>query len=127
MNEKKETRTKVLLVDDEPHIGKVFGLKLRLTGYDVLITTSGAEAIELVRAEKPDIMLLDILMPGVTGFEVLEKVRAFSSVPVVVFTARPEYSKKAMTMGANDTIDKPFDPERLIEKIKKVLGNKRQK
>ncbi len=82
------TKKRVLVVDDEPGIGKVLSIKLRLDGYDVITTTSGAEAIEFIRTQKPDIVLLDILMPDVTGMEVLERVRTFSQVPIVVFTAK---------------------------------------
>ena len=100
----------VLIIDDEPQIGKIFGLKLKIAGFEVLATTSGAEGIELIRSEKPDIVLLDILMPEVTGSDVLERVRKFSAIPVVVFTARPETTRIALTLGANDSIAKPADP-----------------
>lgn len=64
-----ETKKRVLIVDDEPKIRSIFSLKLKLAGYEVVSTTSGAEAIELVRIQKFDVMLLDVLMPGVTGIE----------------------------------------------------------
>ncbi len=113
----------VLVVDDEPGIVKVLGIKLKLHGYEVIGTTSGAEAVELAREKDPDVMLLDILMPGMNGMEVLERVRTFSRVPVIVFTARPDVTQIAMKMGADDFIAKPFDPDQMVEKIRCLLGS----
>jgi two-component system KDP operon response regulator KdpE len=116
-----EARKRILVVDDEPRIGKVLRIKLSLSGYDVITTTSGAEAIELVITQEPDIMLLDIMMPDVTGMDVLERVRTFSRVPIIVFTGRSEIARSALKVGANDYIVKPFDPDLVVEKIKSVL------
>ena len=116
-----DTRKRVLVVDDEPGIGNFLRVKLRLAGYDIITTTSGAEAIDLVRTQQPDVMLLDILMPDVTGMDVLERVRTFSQVPVIVFTGRPDIASFASKLGANDYIAKPFDPDQLVEKIRSVL------
>lgn len=113
----------ILIIDDEPQIGKIYGLKLKLSGFEVLSTTSGAEGIELIREQKPDAVLLDILMPGVTGFDVLDSVRKFSDVPILVFTAKPEIIQMAISMGANGAITKPADPDRVVEKIKEILAD----
>jgi DNA-binding response OmpR family regulator len=115
------TKKCVLVVDDEPGIGNILRIKLRLHGYDVLTTTSGADAIEIIRTGRPDIVLLDILMPNVSGIEVLEQVRTFSSVPIIIFTARREIVESAMLCGANDSISKPFDPDQVVSKIGAVL------
>lgn len=117
-----ETKKRVLIVDDEPQIGKIFGLKLKLAGYDVLSVNSGADAIELVRTQKFDIMLLDILMPDVTGMDVLDSVRVFSNIPIIIFTAKPDIFEIAKRFGANDYISKPINPDVLVEKIKGILG-----
>ncbi len=117
-----DTKKSVLIVDDEPKIGKIFGLKLKLAGYDVVSTTRGAEAIELVRTQKFDVMLLDVLMPDVTGMDVLDRVRAFSQIPIILFTARADIFEIAKRCGANDYISKPINPDHLIEKIKAILG-----
>lgn len=122
-----ETKKCVLIVDDEPQIGKIFGLKLKLNGYDVVSTTSGTEAIELVRKQKFDIMLLDVLMPEVTGLDVLTKVREFSPVPIILFTARPDIFEIARRLGADDYISKPLNPDHLLEKIQDVLSRKDNK
>ena len=116
-----ETKKCVLVVDDEPGMGRVLRIRLRLSGYDVITTTSGAEAIELVRTRKPDIMLLDFVMPDVTGVDVLSQVRSFSKMPVIMFTGRPEIAGFALKLGANGCIAKPFDPDELVKRIETVL------
>lgn len=120
-----ELKKRVLIVDDEPAIGRVISIKLRLNGYECVTATSGIEAIELARDKQPDIILLDILMPGMSGFEVLDRIRSYSKVPVIVFTAKSDAAELAIKRGANEFIAKPFDPDRLVEKIKAVL-NKEQ-
>ena len=117
-----ETDKRVLVVDDEPAIGRVLRIKLKLSGFDVTTTTSGAEAIELVKTNEPDIILLDLLMPGLTGVDVLSRVRAFSKVPVIMFTGRPEIAGFALKLGATDCIAKPFNPDALVDRIRTVLG-----
>ncbi len=122
MKEKTHLKRRVLVVDDDPGIGRVLRINLGLSGYDVITTTSGAEAINLVRTTKPDIVLLDVVMDDVTGLDVLDQVRNFSQVPVIMFTGRAEVASLAVKIGANDSIAKPFDPELLVEKIKLALG-----
>ncbi len=119
-----EIKQRVLIVDDEPQIGKIFGLKLQLAGYEVESTTRGSEAVELVRDHKFDVMLLDVLMPDMTGMDVLEKVRSFSQIPVIIFTARADIFNLAKRIGANDYIAKPLNPDHLVEKIKTLLDRK---
>ena len=124
MFEKKpETKKRVLVVDDEPAILKFINIRLKLDGYEVVSTMSGAEAVEIIRTQLPDIMLLDILMPGVTGMDVLEQVRTFSNIPIVVFTGRSDIAKLALRLGANDYIAKPFNPDLLLEKISFILSS----
>jgi len=111
-----------MIVDDEPGIGKVLRVEFRLSGYDVTTTTSGAEAIELIRAQEPDVVLLDIIMPDVSGTDVLNEVRTFSQVPVIVFTGYAEMGRSALNLGADDYITKPFDHELLMDKVRSVLS-----
>lgn len=111
----------VLVVDDEPGILRVLSIQLRLHGYDAVATLSGVEAVELVRTREPDIVLLDILLPDMNGFEVLEKVRGFSQVPVIVFSASQSAVAIAPMAGATASISKPFNPDQLLGKIKSVL------
>jgi two-component system, OmpR family, response regulator MtrA len=121
MKAEPESKIRVLVVDDDPGIIKVVGIMLKVSGYGVLSTTSGAEAIEIARTQKPDVLLLDVVMPGVTGLEVLDRVRSFSHVPVIIFSGNQTIAKLALKAGANDSIAKPFDPDLLIAKIASVL------
>ncbi len=113
---------KVLLVDDEPAIVKVIGIKLRVSGFTVITASNGSEALDIVKTSQPDIMLLDIIMPGIDGFEVLKRLREVSSLPVIVFSARPENAQKARGLGANDFLSKPFDVDEMVKRIEKLLG-----
>jgi len=112
---------KVLIVDDETRIVRFLELKLKVSGYDVISATSGERALDLARSEKPDILLLDIILPGIDGLEVLQEIRKFSQMPVIVFSARAGYAERTMKLGANDYIAKPFSPDELIAKVKALL------
>jgi len=116
-----EDKPRVLLVDDEPGILRVLAIQLKHSGFETIGTTSGAEAVELARSKNPDAVLLDVLMPGMSGLEVLERLREFSSVPVIIFTANPKIIEIANRMGVNECIAKPYDPDRLVEKITSVI------
>lgn len=105
------------MVDDEPRIRKIIVLNLELSGHEVICASNGAEAVEMVRAHAPDVMLLDLMMPAMDGFAVIEKVRAFSTVPILVFSASPERAESAMRLGANDCIGKPFIPTELVKRV----------
>jgi two-component system, OmpR family, KDP operon response regulator KdpE len=122
--EAEKDKKRVLLVDDERAILKILSIKLKISGYDVIATTSGKEALDLIVSAYPDIMLLDVVMPGMDGFEVLEKLRTSSELPVIVFSARPENAQKALALGANDFIAKPLDFDRMIKRIEKMLDRK---
>ncbi len=122
MDRKISQRVRVLIVDDEAAIGRILGLKLKMSGFEAISSTRGAEALEIIRTGEIDVVLLDIVMPDMDGFEVLDNLRKFSMIPVIVFTARPEVVKLAMRLGANDSVAKPFDPDRLIEKIRSVAA-----
>jgi DNA-binding response OmpR family regulator len=116
-----DNKKRVLVVDDEPRILHFVRVNLNLSGYDVITTTSGEEALRLLESEKPDIMLLDILMTPMSGFDVLSQLRTFSRLPVVVFTGRDDIAATAMREGADDYIAKPFRPEELTKKINNIL------
>ncbi len=117
MNNKK----RVLVIDDEPGILKVLSIQLKLHNYEVVTSTDGSKAIELVNTQKPDIVLLDILMPGISGLDVLKDLRERSQVPVIAFSADLKMVERAMSLGANGSISKPFIPFQLIEKIESIL------
>jgi len=117
-------KRKILIVDDEPALVKVVSIKLRVSGYEVITALNGHEALSLIKSEKPDIVLLDVIMPGMDGFEVLQKLRVFSKLPVIIVSARPEYSKQAINLGANAFVSKPFDIDELLKKIEQFLNLK---
>ena len=110
-----------MVVDDEPGVIRFVKINLALAGYDVITTTSGEEALPLIKSEKPDIVLLDVFMTPITGFDILMDLRTFSQVPVIVFTARNDIGKTAIEEGANAFIAKPFRPEELVKKIREIL------
>lgn len=117
-------KQRILVVDDEPGVIRFVKINLTLAGYDVITSTSGEEALPLVESEKPDLMLLDVFMTPITGFDILVELRTFSQLPVIVFTARNDIGKVALQEGANGFISKPFKPEELIKKIREILKTK---
>jgi two-component system KDP operon response regulator KdpE len=116
-------KQRVLVVDDHPKLLRFIEIDLKVRGFDVITTTSGIEVLELVRSTKPDIVLLDIIMPGMDGFEVLKKLRDFTQLPVIAFSASPGNYHEAMRLGANDFVPKPFQPDEMARRIKALLGN----
>ncbi|UCC16186.1 MAG: response regulator [Dehalococcoidales bacterium] len=117
-----DVRKRILIVDDELGIVKILGIKLGLSGYDVINTTSGTEAIELLRKQEPDIMLLDMVLPDMSGMDVIDRVRAFSQVPIIMYSGLPNIAELARKLEVNDYIGKPFDPDLLVDKIRLVLS-----
>ena len=115
------TTCHVLVVDDEPGVLHFVKSGLSLSGFEVTTTTSGEEALQLLQVIKPDVVLLDILMSPPSGFDVLSRMRSFTDIPVIVFTARSDIGELALKEGANSVISKPFKPDALIKKIKETL------
>jgi DNA-binding response OmpR family regulator len=116
----------VLIVDDHPKVLKFIEIDLKLRGFSVICAGSGKEALDQVNSGKPDIVLLDMVMPGIDGFEVLEKLRTFTQIPVIAFSASPGNQDPAMKAGANDFMHKPFDPDEMARRIKALLVNHHQ-
>jgi two-component system, OmpR family, KDP operon response regulator KdpE len=114
-------KKRVLVVDDHPKVLAFIQIDLRLRGFDVICGCSGDEALDLVRSEKPDIVLLDMVMPGIDGFEVLKEMRTFTTLPVIAFSASPGNQDPAMQAGANDFVHKPFDPDDMANRINVLL------
>jgi DNA-binding response OmpR family regulator len=121
---KAEKKQCILVVDDHPKVLRFIEIDLKLRGFEVITATSGKKALELVKSAKPDIMLLDIVMLGMDGLEVLKKLRAFTQLSVIAFSASPENYDEAMRLGANDFVHKPFDPDDMVRKIKALLRPK---
>lgn len=118
MNERK-----VLIVDDDDNICQLLSLYLVKDGYIVDFCNDGESAITKLRRESFDIVLLDIMMPGLDGFETLMRIREFSEIPVIILSARGEPMDKiaGLDHGADDYITKPFEPQELIGRIRAVL------
>jgi len=113
---------RVLVVDDEPRIVKFLELKLKASGYEVLTAGNGLDALEQLQAEEPDLLVLDVVMPGMDGFETIKQVRAVSSIPVIILSAREANIDKikGLELGADDYLAKPFSPDELVARIEAV-------
>jgi DNA-binding response OmpR family regulator len=116
---------KVIVIDDSPEIIEVVSLcfQLRWSGAALLSAPTGTQGLELIEAENPDIVILDIGLPDMEGFEVLKEIRRFSSVPVIMLTVRKEDTDVArgLEMGADDYITKPFSHIELVARVQAVL------
>ncbi|MHA4989473.1 response regulator transcription factor [Cetobacterium somerae] len=114
---------KVLIVEDEKSIATVISDSLKNEGFETVITHRGDEAIDCFYKEKPDLILLDINLPGMNGWEICKKLKALSQVPIIMVTARDnEFDEiKGLELGADDYITKPFTPKLLIIKLKKLF------
>ena len=122
-----ETKKKILVVDDEPQIRKLLRTRLEYHNYKVIEGEDGEEALKLLREEKPDLLILDVGMPKMDGYEVCRRIRkeeGISLTPIIVLTARSAGNDKidSIEAGANTFIIKPFDPELLIFKVKGFFG-----
>src|SRR5947209_4900480 len=113
----------VLVVDDEQRIVNFMRMNLELEGCRVIAANSGREALDRVRDDLPDIVLLDIMMPGLDGFEVLRRLRQSTNVPVIVLTAKDDEEDriKGLELGADDYLGKPFSHRELISRMRAVL------
>ncbi len=118
---------RVLVVDDEPHIRAVLRGYLEADGFSVSEAADGETAVRAVRDEHPDVVLLDVMLPGIDGLEALRQVRAFSDVYVVLVTARAEEVDKlvGLGVGADDYVTKPFSPREVTARVKAVLRRER--
>lgn len=116
-------REKILLVDDDAALLEVTSILLVSEGYEVLAAEDGIEALEMLGREEPDLVVLDIMMPRLSGFEVLKKIRERSDVPVILLTAKSQSVDKVvgLELGADDYITKPFDTKELLARIKAIL------
>lgn len=112
----------MLVVDDEQRIVNFLKAKLKASGYDVLTAGDGAQALEQIQTQKPDLVVLDLLMPRMDGFEMMRQLRSFSSIPIVILSARGADADRirGLKLGADDYLAKPFNPEELIARIEAV-------
>ena len=118
---------KIILAEDEPQIARLIEFKLKKEGYDVTWKENGEEALKAIKADKPDLIVLDIMMPVMGGYEVLRRLKEdenLKSIPVIMLTARAQEKDvvKGIDMGAEDYITKPFHPAELLARVKRILG-----
>ncbi len=114
---------RILVVDDERRMVGFIRLNLEQDGFEVIEAYNGSEALEKLRESLPDLILLDVMMPDIDGFEVLRTIREISQVPVIMLTAKGEENDKVkgLELGADDYVTKPFSPRELVSRVKAVL------
>ena len=117
------SKTRILIVDDEKHIAELISLYLMKEGYETREVYDGRKAMEEYYAFSPELILLDIMLPGIDGYQICSEIRKKSNVPIIMLTARSDTFDKVLglEMGADDYIVKPFDPKELIARVKAVL------
>ncbi|MBC8506734.1 MAG: response regulator transcription factor [Anaerolineales bacterium] len=113
----------ILVVDDEPRYVRLMEANLVSAGYKVITASSGQEAVDAVDASRPDLVLLDVMMPGIDGIEACERIRKFSTVPIVMVTARGDERDRVrgLDVGADDYIVKPYSVTELLARVRAVL------
>ncbi len=115
--------TSILLVEDEPSIREVITLYLERAGFQVTSVADGNDALDLLEKELPDLLLLDLMLPGVDGYAITHWLRAHSEIPIIMLTARRELTDRiaGLEMGADDYIVKPFSPQEVVSRVRAVL------
>ena len=121
-------KNKILLAEDEPQIAQLTKFKLEKEGFEVIWNKDGASALESIKANNPDLVLLDVMMPVMDGYQVLKKIREdenTKNIPVIMFTAKGQERDivKGIKMGSTDYMVKPFRPAELAARIKEILGD----
>src|SRR3989440_2306564 len=116
-------KTTILVVDDDVQLLKIVTHNLQAEGYQVLAIRDGAQALEEMERDAPDLVLLDVMLPGMDGFEVCQRVREFSAVPIIMITARGrgQDKVKGLDLGADDYLTKPFRVDELLARVRAVL------
>jgi two-component system alkaline phosphatase synthesis response regulator PhoP len=126
MGGKKMNKKRILIVDDEPDVLMLTSLRLEKHGYEILTAVNGRDAFDSIQKEKPDLVLLDLIIPVTYGTEVCRRVKNdenLKHIPIILYTAHGEVmtEEKAKSFGADDYIAKPFDTEELMNKVERLL------
>jgi DNA-binding response OmpR family regulator len=119
----KKGKFRILVVDDEPKYIYIMQLNLEARGYEVLVAGDGETAVELAASQEPDLIVLDIRMPGMDGYEACQRIRQFSTVPIIMLTAMAEEADKVkgLDLGADDYVTKPFGIDELLARVRAGL------
>ena len=119
----KTARTRIVVVDDDEHIRELASLYLAKEGFDVTCVVDGTSAVAAIEQANPSLVVLDLMLPGVSGFDVCKQVRQGSTVPIIMLTARDEDVDKivGLEIGADDYLTKPFNPRELVARVKAIL------
>jgi DNA-binding response OmpR family regulator len=123
-SDNKELKTfSVLVVDDEECILAFVAIRLKVSGYQIFTATNGVDALEIIKKKVPDLVIIDLIMPGMDGATLLKRIRMFSSVPVIILSAMDlsEAITAGFIGGADDYLQKPFYPDELIARIEATL------
>lgn len=120
------TKKRILIVDDEKQLVSLVSLHMDMSGYDVLTAVDGNKALKMIEEEEPDLVILDLMLPEMDGWEVCRRLRAAErtkDIPVIMLTARSgaDDKLKGFECGADDYITKPFSPRELVARVKRVL------
>lgn len=117
---------KILVVEDEKHISEIVIKYLKKENYDTALAENGMDALNIVNSFSPHLIVLDIMMPYLNGFEVLKEIRKTSKVPVIILSAKSSFDDRidGLTIGADDYLIKPFSPKELLLRIEKLLNRK---
>lgn len=114
---------KILIVDDDVNICELLRLYLEKEGYETLVANDGENAVEMVQKQTPDLILLDIMLPKLDGWQVCREIRKFSEIPIIMITAKGEVFDKilGLELGADDYVTKPFEMKEIVARVKAVL------
>ncbi len=114
---------RILVVDDEPRFVRLVEANLQTEGFEVLKAKNGQQAIDMTVSNKPDLILLDVMMPEMDGFAACERIREFSTVPIIMLTAKgdEEHKVRGLNLGADDYIIKPFSANELLARVRAVM------
>jgi len=127
---KREMKLRVLIVDDSPEVTEAVSICLQTRWPEAILSTTaeGSEALEMLESESFDLVMLDIILPGIDGFEVLRRIRSFSNVPLICLTVRGRETDrvKGLELGADDYIVKPFSPAGFLTRVAAVLRRARR-
>lgn len=122
---------KILIVDDEPNVLRLIGYALHVEGYEIVIAQTGVEALNKVQTEKPDLVILDIILPDISGIKVCQQIRdkpGTASLPIIMLSAKTQVSDKikGLEAGADEYITKPVDPEEMVARVRALLERTRR-